>query len=431
MLYDHLSVSPEGHLLIDGADTVRLAEEYGTPLYVLSEDRIRRNCRIYTEAVRKYFPAGSAVLFAGKALCFKGIYPIIESEGLSADVVSAGEIFTALSAGFPAEKMYFHGSCKTDEEIRFGLDHQVGTFVVDNFAELNVLDEEAGKRGVVQDILLRVTVGLDPHTLDQINTGKVDSQFGTPIETGAAMAILEAALMKPHLNVLGFHSHIGSQIFDFKPFTDQVDILLAFAAEVRKKTGFAPQVLNLGGGFGVPYTENDPKVDIEANIAGIAASFNEGAAKYGLTPPRILMEPGRSIVADAGITLYTAGGVKNIEGYRSYVMVDGGMTDNPRYALYKSAYTVLSAARMNEKAEFECTVAGRCCESGDRIQENVLLPEPVRGDVIAVLTTGAYNYSMASNYNRIPRPALVILKDGKPRLAVRRETFEDLVQREI
>ena len=430
MLYEHLSVSPEGHLLMDGADTVLLAQEFGTPLYVLSEDRVRENCRKYTEAFRRFLPEGSRPLYAGKALCFRGIYPVIESEGFGADVVSAGEIYTALSAGFPAEKLVFHGSNKTDAEISFGLDNRVGTFVVDNFAELDALSAEAERRGVVQDILLRVTVGLDPHTLAAINTGKVDSQFGTPIETGAALRILRRALSKKSLNVLGYHSHIGSMIFDPQPFLDQIDRLLAFSAEGYRATGYAPAVLNLGGGFGVPYIASDPKVDIGGNIQKISEHLAAGLERYGLPPVRILMEPGRSIVADAGLTLYTAGGLKTIEGYRSYVTVDGGMTDNPRYALYRSSYTVLSAARLNEAADFECTLAGRCCESGDRIAENILLPRPVRGDLLAVLTTGAYNYSMASNYNRIPRPALVMLSGGQPRLAVKRETFRDLIARE-
>ncbi len=430
MLYDHLSVSSNGHLLIDGTDTVSLAKEFGTPLYVLSEDRIRENCRKYTKAFRECFPEGSMPLYAGKALCFKGIYPIIGSEGFGADVVSAGEIFTALSASFPAEKLYFHGTNKTDEEIRFALDRHVGTFVVDSFAELEALNAEAERRGIVQNILLRVTVGIDPHTLAAINTGKVDSQFGTPIETGAAIKILEKALSMQHLNVRGFHSHIGSMIFEADPFLDQIDILLDFSAAAKAKLQYVPEILNLGGGFGVPYVESDPKVDIEENIRKIALHLDAGLEKYALPPIRILMEPGRSIVADAGVTLYTAGGLKTIEGYRSYVTVDGGMTDNPRYALYKSAYTVLSAARMNEPADFCCTLAGRCCESGDRIAEDIFLPKPSRGDVLAVLTTGAYNYSMSSNYNRIPRPALVMLKNGQPHLSVRRETYEDLIARE-
>ena len=431
MLYDHLSVNREGHLTIDGVDTLALAETYGTPLYVLSIDRVRKNLRTYTEAFRRFLPEGSGILYAGKALSVRGLYPVIEEEGASADVVSAGEIYTALSAGFPAQKLYFHGSNKTDDEIRYGLDRQVGTFIVDNFAELSVLNEEAEKRGIVQDILLRVTVGIDSHTLAAINTGKVDSQFGTPIETGAAEQLLVTALRMAHLRVRGFHSHIGSQIFEAEPFERQLGILLSFARGMRERIGFTPEFLNLGGGFGVPYVETDPKVNIAGNIETIGKLLKETCTAYGLPLPKILMEPGRSIVADAGLTLYTAGGFKEIEGYRNYVTVDGGMTDNPRYALYKSAYTVLSAARMNEEADVKCTVAGRCCESGDRIQEDVLLPKPQRGDLIAVLTTGAYNYSMASNYNRIPRPALVAIENGVPRLMVRRETFEDLVEREL
>ena len=429
MLYDHLSVNREGHLTIDGVDTLSLAEEYGTPLYVLSIDRVRKNLRTYTDAFRRFLPEGSGILYAGKALSVRGLYPVIEEVGASADVVSAGEIYTALSAGFPAQKLYFHGSNKTDDEIRYGLDRQVGTFIVDNFAELSVLNEEAEKRGIVQDILLRVTVGIDSHTLAAINTGKVDSQFGTPIETGAAEQLLKTALRMAHLRVRGFHSHIGSQIFEAEPFERQLGILLSFARRMRDQIGFTPEFLNLGGGFGVPYVETDPKVDVQGNIETIGKLLKETCTAYGLPLPKILMEPGRSIVADAGLTLYTAGGFKEIEGYRNYVTVDGGMTDNPRYALYRSAYTVLSAARMNETADVKCTVAGRCCESGDRIQEDVLLPKPQRGDLIAVLTTGAYNYSMASNYNRIPRPALVAIENGVPHLMVRRETFEDLVER--
>ena len=430
MLYDHISVNGSGHLTIDGADTVDLAKVYGTPLYVLSLDRVRKNLRTYTNAFRKYFPEGSMVLYAGKALCVKGLYPVVDAEGAGADVVSAGEIYTALAAGFPAEKLYFHGSNKTDAEIAYGLDSGVGTFIVDNFSELRQLNAEAGKRGIVQNILLRVTVGIDSHTLAAINTGKVDSQFGTPIETGAAEALLKEALTMEHLKVNGFHSHIGSQIFDPEPFFRQVTILLDFAKKMRDETGFTPAYLNLGGGFGVPYVESDPKSDIEGNIRKIGELLNEKTAAYGLPLPKILMEPGRSIVADAGITLYTAGGLKTIEGYRNYVTVDGGMTDNPRFALYRSAYTVLSAARMNEDADLKVTVAGRCCESGDRIAEDIFLPTPKRGDLIAVLTTGAYNYSMASNYNRTPRPAMIGLEDGKAKILARRETFEDLIERE-
>ena len=431
MLYDFLTVNEKGHLEIDGADAVFLAEKYGTPLYILSEDRIRENCGKYTAAMAKYFRAGSMPLYAGKALCFKGIYPIVEDEGMGADVVSPGEIYTAVSAGFPAEKLYFHGTNKTDDDIAFGLDNGVGHFVVDNPNELAALDKAAGERGIVQKALLRMTVGLDPHTLEAINTGKVDSQFGVPIETGQAERFLKAALNAENVEVEGFHSHIGSQIMESDPFSDQVDILLGFAAEMAAKYGFTAKVFNLGGGFGVRYTEDDPQVDIEGNIREISEHLKAGCEKAGFPEPAILMEPGRSIVADAGVTIYETGGIKTVEGYRDYVTVDGGMTDNPRYALYRSEYTVINASRASEPADFECTIAGRCCESGDRVAENVKIARPERGDIIAVLTTGAYNYAMSMNYNRVPRPAMVIIKGGEDRLAVRRQTFEDLTSCEL
>ena len=426
MLYDHLGVNARGHLTIGGLDAADLAEEFGAPLYVLDEDRVRENCRTYVRALAEHMPAGSRPLFAGKALCFKGLYPVLEQEGMGADVVSPGEIYTALAGGFPAESLYFHGNNKTDEDISFALDRGVGCFIVDNHHELDRLDELAGQRGIRQKVLLRVTPGIDPHTLQAINTGRIDCQFGVPIETGQAARFVEAAVGKASLDVLGFHSHIGSQIFEAEPFCDAVDILLAFAEEMRQALGFTVRVLNLGGGFGVRYLETDPQVDIPGNIAALAAHLKAGCAAMDYPVPQVLLEPGRSIVADAGVTLYRAGGVKTIEGYRSYVTVNGGMTDNPRYALYRSPYTVLPADRMNDPADFVCTVAGRCCESGDLIQENVSLPEPARGDLLAVLTTGAYNFTMSSNYNRLCRPALVMVHDGKARLAVRRQTFEDL-----
>lgn len=427
MLYDNLSVNESGHLTIAGFDACELAEMYGTPLYVLDEDHVREKCRTYVNAMRASFPEGSMPLYAGKALCFKGIYPIVQSEGMGADVVSAGEIATALAAGFPASLLYFHGSNKTDAEIAYGVEQGVGHFVVDNLDELATLSREAVARGITQKVLLRITVGLDPHTLAAINTGKVDSQFGLPIETGQALSFVRTALATEGIEVEGFHSHIGSQIFEASSFCDQVDRLLAFACDVRDELGFIAQTFNLGGGFAVPYVESDPKVDIAANIAAIAQHLNDGCAAANYPTPRILMEPGRSIVADACTTLYSAGRIKTIEGYRSYVMVDGGMTDNPRYALYKSAYTVLNASRADAPADFECTIAGRCCESGDRIAENTCIAKPEHGDVIAVLTTGAYNFAMSMNYNRVMRPALIMLHNGEARVAIRRQTVDDLL----
>lgn len=431
MLYDNLTVNKKGHLAISGLDTVELAAEFGTPLYVLDEEVIRANCRTYVNAMHECFGPQSAPLYASKALCFKGIYPVVQEEGMCVDVVSPGEIYTALAAGFPASKMFFHGTNKTDADIEYGVKSKVGCFVVDNLNELEVLDRVAAEAGVTQKVLLRLTCGLDPHTLEAINTGKVDSQFGVPIDTGQAYGFVKQALACSNIEIAGFHSHVGSQIFESDSFNRQVEILTSFAAKVRDELGYTIKVLNIGGGFGVRYTEKDPVSDIPARIREVADHLNTALAENDFTLDAVYMEPGRSIVADAGITLYQTGGVKEVNGYRNYVTVDGGMTDNPRYALYKSEYTVLNACRAGEKADYECTIAGRCCESGDRIAENIYIAKPERGDIIAVLTTGAYNYSMASNYNRVPRPAMVMVSGGKARLVVKRETFEDMMRNEL
>ncbi len=431
MLYKNLSVNEKGHLAIGGMDGVELAAEYGTPLYVLDEEVIRQNCRTYVEAMHDAFGPDAAPLFASKALCFKGIYPIVESEGMCVDVVSPGEIYTALAAGFPAGKMFFHGTNKTDSDIEYGVMSGVGHFVVDNLNELAILDNVCEKQGVKQKVLLRLTCGLDPHTLEAINTGKVDSQFGVPIDTGQADNFVKEAMSCGNISIEGFHSHVGSQIFESDSFNRQVEILAEYAAKCRDEYGLTVNVLNIGGGFGVRYTEEDPKLNIPERINEIKGHLEVACEKYNLEMPTVYMEPGRSIVADAGVTLYTTGGIKEVKGYRNYVTVDGGMTDNPRYALYKSEYTVLNASRASENADFECTIAGRCCESGDRVAEDIKIAKPERGDIVAVLTTGAYNYSMASNYNRIPRPAMVMIKDGSSRLVIKRESFEDLLRNEL
>lgn len=431
MLYSNLKVNQEGHLTIGGIDAVSLAAEYGTPLYVLDEDVIRNNCRTYVNAMHECFGPASSPLFASKALCFKGIYPVVQEEGLCVDVVSPGEIYTALAAGFPAEKMFFHGTNKTDADIEYGVSKGIEYFVVDNLNELAVLDMAANEAGIKQKVLLRLTCGLDPHTLEAINTGKVDSQFGVPIDTGQADEFVREALSCDHIEVAGFHSHVGSQIFESDSFNRQVEILTEFAAEMKYAHGLNVRVLNIGGGFGVRYTEKDPEIDIAARIREVADHLNAACEKYGVSFEAVYMEPGRSIIADAGVTLYQTGGCKEVKGYRNYVTVDGGMTDNPRYALYKSEYTVLNASRADQPADYECTIAGRCCESGDRIAEYIMIAKPERGDIIAVLTTGAYNYSMASNYNRVPRPAMVMISGGKSRLVVRRESFEDMMRNEL
>ena len=427
MLYDHLGINPAGHLTFAGYDTTTLAQQYGTALLVMDELRIRSRCREYITAMEKYLPAGSRPLYASKALSIKRIYEIMGEENMGVDLVSAGEMYTASRAGFPMENSFFHGNSKTDKDIAMAMELGVGYFICDNTEELDAIDAEAARRDIRQKVILRLTPGIDPHTHEKINTGRIDSKFGAAVETGQAEALILRALSKKNILLEGYHCHIGSQIFDHAPFCDAAILMLEFCAQIKARHGYAPRYLNLGGGMAVPYTEDQPAIDYTANIRSIGKLIFDTCEKLELAPPAILMEPGRSIVADAGITLYSVASIKQIPGFKNYVAINGGMTDNPRYTLYQAAYTVLPANRMNDPAELLCTVAGCCCESGDLIQENVPLPKPERGDLLAVLTTGAYNYSMASNYNRVPRPPIVMIGPDGPYLAVRRETFEDLL----
>ena len=431
ILYPHLDVNAAGHLTADGLDTVDLAKEYGTPAYILCERVVRENCRTFLRAALEHFGADALPLYASKALSYTGIYRLVAEEGLGADCVSGGELYTARAAGFPAERIYFHGNNKTDADLRQALDIGVGTIVVDGAEELEALNALAAKAGKTQRILLRVTPGIDPHTHRAVQTGRVDSKFGSAIATGQALEIAKAALAAKHISLAGFHCHIGSQIFEVEPFRDAARIMLQFIADVKAATGFAAAELNLGGGLGVPYTEDDRTVDYAAAIAGIGKAVRESAAALGLAAPRVMLEPGRELVAAAGLTLYTVGSVKEIPGFRNYVSIDGGMPDNPRYALYQSQYTALVANRAAAPRDYIATIAGRCCESGDLIGEGMAIQRPVRGDILAVLTTGAYNYSMASNYNRIPRPPIVAVANGAARVAVRRESYEDLVRNDL
>ncbi len=431
ILHKNYDISKSGHLTIDGLDAVELAHEFGTPSMFISEDSVRGMCRMYKAAFTKYFGGASAPVYAGKALCFKRLYEIMREEGMYADCVSSGELSTASKAGFPMENAFFHGNNKTDADLSYAIDLGVGHIVVDGIDELLALEAIAEEKDVKQKILLRITPGIDPHTHKKIITGNVDSKFGSAIATGDADRIVSLALELGHVVLCGFHCHVGSQIFDIAPFRDAADIMLRFISDVKSKYGYTAEILNIGGGFGVRYTEDDPEIDYEENVRLLGEEIDKTCGEIGLDKPTILMEPGRSIVAAAGATLYTCGSVKEIEGFRNYVSVDGGMTDNPRYTLYSSQYTVLNASNAADKADFECTLAGRCCESGDLLAENVKIAEPERGDVIAVLVTGAYNYSMASNYNRIPRPPVIMISDGKPYVAVRRETFDDITSLDV
>ena len=429
----NLSVNGEGHLTFAGVDTVAMAQKYGTPLYLMDEERIRERCRTYLDTMKSAFGDNATALYASKAASFRAIYRIMKEEGMGVDVVSSGEIYTAVSAGFPMEKAYFHSNNKTDADISYAIDNGIGYFVVDNREELDAIQRIATEKGICQKVLLRLTPGIDPHTYEAVATGKVDSKFGSAIETGQAEEMAFYASSLSHLDLAGFHCHIGSQVFDSEVFLDGSRIMLDFVAYMKKAHGIVTRELDLGGGYGVRYLDTDPVIDIAANIREVATFVKEYCKTLGIDVPAIRMEPGRSIVADAGLTLYSVGTVKRIPGYKNYVSVDGGMTDNPRYALYRSPYTVVLANRMNADApDFTCSVVGRCCESGDILQENVSLPSDVtRDDLVAVLTTGAYNYAMSSNYNRIPRLPVVMLADGADKLAVKRETFEDICRNDI
>ena len=431
MLYDNLDTTGV-RLIFAGADTVALAEKYGTPLYLMDEEKIRANCRAYRTALDACVCPGSSAIYASKACSFAGIYKIIAEEGLGADVVSAGEIYTAKKAGFPMERAYFQGNNKTDADIRFAIDAGVGYFVCDNFEEIDALDRIAEEAGIKQKILIRVTPGIDPHTYAAVATGKVDSKFGIAVETGQALEAARLAVSKKNLVFEGIHCHVGSMVFDSDVFIRAADVMLGLMAEIKNKLGHGLKILDLGGGYGVGYYDGQGKIDIPANIKAVAEHVGEVAKKLGTETPSLRLEPGRSIVADAGITLYTVGSVKRITGYKNYVSIDGGMTDNPRYALYQSKYTVVTANKTDAKDTITADLVGRCCESGDIVQPEVSFPADIaRGDTVAVLTTGAYNYSMASNYNRIPRPPIVMISNGADRLAVKRESLDDLILNDI
>lgn len=430
LLHDNYGINEKGNFTVCGHDTVELAKKYGTPLYVLDEDKVRSMCRMYITEVGKHFEKFK-VFFASKALSFKEMYRITDSEGIYADTVSGGEIYTALSAGFPAEKIHFHGNNKTYDEIEFAVKSGVGCFVADNIPELDMIDEISLANGKKSNVILRVTPGVDPHTHVKIATGLVDSKFGLSIETGQAIEFVKHALSKKNINLEGLHCHVGSQSFDPQPFLDSADIMLDFIAEIKEKLGYKTGVLNLGGGFGVRYLPEEKNLDAAMMISRIAVRVKEKCKELEIDVPEMHFEPGRSIVAAAGVTLYTVGSVKTIPGYKSYIPVDGGMGDNPRYALYEAPYYSLIANRANEDMNFKADITGKCCESGDLIQPDFTIQRPEAGDILAVCVTGAYNYSMASNYNRLPRPALVIVNKEGTRLGIRRETYEDLVRNDV
>ena len=429
-----LKINTKGHLEIGGADCVELAQNLGTPLYVFDEAHIRKMMSVFRDTLEKEYDGNGMVLYASKAFSCKAIYRIADQENIGIDVVSGGELYTAIQAGFPTEKIYMHGNNKLDYEIGEALDAKIGCIVADNYSEIDKINSEAEKRGIKQDILLRINPGIEAHTHAFVQTATTDSKFGFSISDGTAKKITEYALKKKNVQLKGYHCHIGSQIFEKQSFVLAVEKCMDFLSEIRTDFGFAAKTLNLGGGYGVWYTDEDKKISADGYAEYLTAlidAVKNKAKEKGLDLPYLLIEPGRSIVGEAGITLYTVGAIKEIPGVKKYVAVDGGMFDNPRYALYQSKYTPILANRANEEATEIVSIAGKCCESGDLIAVNVSLPKAESGDILAILSTGAYNYSMAMNYNRNMIPPCVLVKDGKAEYIVKKQSYEDLVRNDV
>lgn len=426
-----LDINENGHLTIGGCDTVTLAKEYGTPVYVIDETTVRDTCRSYVKSFQNHYEGKGMALYASKALSCLELCRIIKEENMGLDVVSGGELYTASKAGFPMENVHFHGNNKTNAELAMALKLGVGKIVVDNLYELDRLNDMARQTGKVQKISMRIKPGVDAHTHDFIRTGQIDSKFGFALETGEAMSAVKRALAYENVELTELHCHIGSQIFDIDPFVTAAEIMMDFISDIKVQTGHVVTQLNLGGGFGIQYTQKDTPTAYDNYMMAVSRAVKAKAKEHAVPVPFIFIEPGRSIVGEAGITLYTVGGVKEIPNIRTYVSVDGGMCDNIRYALYQSEYTVITANKANKPADAVVTIAGKCCESGDLIQENTAIAKAQPGDILAVLSTGAYNYSMASNYNRIPKPPIVMVKEGKARLIVKRESYEDLLRNDI
>lgn len=420
-----------GELILGGVGVKTLAAQYGTPLYVMDENVIRSNMRAFKSSMDKYYGGKGLVCYASKAFSCKEIYRIAKEEGIGADVVSIGEMYTAKSVGFPMDQICFHGNNKTRRELEAALDWGVTRIVVDNLTELHTLSALAKEKGIIAEILLRIKPGIDAHTHNFIRTGQIDSKFGLALETGEAMEGVKEALAAESVTLRGLHCHIGSQIFSVDPFVHAAEVMMGFLGQIRAETGVELPELNLGGGFGILYTDEDEPVPFGDYMEPVSRAVKASAEKLGLSQPFVLIEPGRSIVGEAGTTLYTVGSVKEIPDIRTYVSVDGGMGDNPRYILYQAKYDMILANRVNEPATETVTVAGRCCESGDLLGENVPLAPAKPGDLLAVFATGAYNYSMASRYNRVGIPPVVMVKDGASRVIVRGESLEDLVRNDL
>ena len=424
-------VNEKGKLSFGGIDTVELAEKYATPLYVVTLDGVKESCREFIKALNLHYEGNGKILYASKANCNVQMCATVANEGLGIDVVSGGELYTALKAGVAAENIFFHGNNKTNSELEYAIDSNVGRIFADNFDEIEYINELAKEKNKKVNILIRVNPGIDANTHDYIKTGNVDSKFGFSIQLGDATRAVLLTLSCENVNLCGIDCHIGSQVFERQPFIDEARVLVEFLASLRELTGVTLKELNLGGGFGVQYKPDDDPIDPDIIIKTATDSVKDACKTHDFPLPYLMFEPGRAIVANNGLTLYTVGNVKEIAGVRNYVQINGGMFDNPRHALYGAKYEMCVANRASLKRDYVCAVAGKCCESGDLIDDEVNIQNPNRGDTLAVFTTGAYNYSMASNYNRNPRPATVFIDNGIDRLGIKRETYEDLVRNDI
>ncbi|MGI6701633.1 MAG: diaminopimelate decarboxylase [Christensenellales bacterium] len=429
-----LKINKYGHLEIGGIDTIDLIKNFGTPLYVIDESYFREVARAYKDTISACYGKGN-VAYASKAFCSTAIYKIASSEGLSADVVSGGELYTALTAGFDADKIYFHGNNKLYNELEYAVSSEVGRIIIDNIDEIYFINELAKSRNIKQRVLVRVNPGVEAHTHDYIKTAKVDSKFGFSINNGDSDYVITQIAKCSNLDFYGLHCHIGSQIFDTEPYIATVDIISEYASRLNTKYGLSVNELNFGGGFGIHYTGSDPAFKPEEYsryVKIIADRMKINDIKYNLNTPELTIEPGRSLIGEAGITLYSAGAIKEIKGIRKYVSIDGGMTDNIRPALYGAKYDIICANKASEIHDETVTVAGKCCESGDIIAKDVKLPKSIlRGDIIAVFSTGAYCYSMASHYNRNLVPPVVLVYRGKADYIVRPETYKDLIRNDV
>lgn len=422
-----------GRLKIAGLDCEDLVNQYGSPLYVLDVKHVEDMCKTFTDALNNYYGFGM-VSYASKAFCCKEIYRIIKTLGLGADVVSAGELFTALSVDFPADKLIFHGNNKSLDELNMLVNTGVKYSVIDSIDEAQRLNDICLAKNKVQDVLIRVNPGVEAHTHEFIQTAKVDSKFGFSTQNGQALEFIEKILKLKNLNLVGLHCHIGSQIFEDKSFVLAVEKMTDFYKRCYDLLGLSFSVLDVGGGFGIYYSGDDPKLtlkDYDGYVKSICNTLLDCVSRKGIKKPYLILEPGRSIVGEAGITLYKVGSVKKIKDVKNYLAIDGGMFENPRFALYQAKYCVVSPLKMNVEPTEKYSIAGKCCESGDLIAENVFLPETEVGDILAVLSTGAYNYSMASNYNRNLIPAVIAVKNGESKIIVNRQTYHDLIRNDV